>query len=302
MRLFWPLLIFVFIFFAALIGRQLYIPAQLADTESAAQRIISLAPSITETVFALGLSKQIIAVSRNCDFPAEANKRIKIDGFPEPNLESILQLQPDLVILLKGNNKIENQLHQLNIKTLSVSNRTLEGIKQAIFNIGLQTGKQAEAEQLLTKIQQDIDFIQQKTTALKKPRVMVSISHNQDSKAIDSVYIAGQNDFYNDLIELAGGSNVYQETYIQVPTFSIESILQTNPEVIIDIFPEDDDHQFDLEQIQQQWSQLEHVHAVQQKRVHIIEADYATIPGPRITLLLREMARLIHPEIDWNTP
>jgi len=211
-------------------------------------------------------------------------------------------LQPNLVILLQGNNKLESQLHKLNIKTLSVSNRTLDDIQQAIVSIGKQTGRQATAERLLAKIQQDIDFIQQKTMALEKPRVLVSIGHSRDSKTIDSVYIAGQNDFYNDLINIAGGINVYQQTHLQVPTFSTESILQTNPEIIIDIFPEDDDHQFDLQQIQQQWHQLEHISAVQHKQVHIIEADYATIPGPRITLLLRKMAQIIHPEINWNTP
>ena len=302
MRLFWPRLIFVFIFLAAFIGHQRYDPSELPQNKSQTLRIISLAPSITETVFALGLGNNVVAVTKNCDFPAEANNRPKIDGFPEPNLESILQLQADLVILLAGNNKIENQLHKLNIKTLAVSNRTLNDIQQAIFSIGQQTDKQVEAERLLAKIQQDIDFVQHKTTALKKPSVMVSIGHSLDSKTIDSVYIAGQNDFYNDLITLAGGINVYQQTHLQVPTFSMEGILQTNPDIIIDIFPEADDHQFDLSKIQQQWSQLKHVHAVQQNRVHIIEADYATIPGPRITLLLKKMALLIHPEINWNTP
>jgi iron complex transport system substrate-binding protein len=129
---------------------------------------------------------------------------------------------------------------------------------------------------------------------------MVTIGHSLATETLNTVYISGQHDFYNDLIDIAGATNVYQSDTPRVPTLSLEGILALNPDVIIDIFPESDDHNANLEQVMSHWLSLSSINAVKQHRVHLIEESYATIPGPRVSLLLEQFVNLIHPDIDWT--
>ena len=300
MRRFWPLLLFIVIFVVIAIKPDSPRGDNKEHINNSPQRIITLAPSITETAFALGLGDKIVAVTDYCDYPAATQNLPKVGGFINPNLEAIIGLQPDLVILLVEHQKIVEQLHQLNISTFVVDNNTLAGIQHSIQQIGQRTNHQAEAQQLLATIQRKIENIQQKTEGLYQPKVMLAMGHSLGDNQMRSVYIAGKNDFYDDLISLAGGQNVYQDERIKVPTISAEGILKLNPDIILDIFPEADDHDYNLDSVRQQWRSLDLVTAVKNKKIYIIEQGYATIPGPRIFLLLEQMAKLIHPEINWE--
>ncbi len=298
MRHFWPLLLFVII---ALIALSAYQPAETPPQASqSTNRIISLAPSITETLFALGLADNVVAVTDYCDYPPQVLSLPKVGGLINPSLEAIVALQPDLVIISSSQGKIVDQLQQLNINTLLTNNTSLSDIKQSISIIGERTQHQHQAQLLLADIEQTSHIISQKVAELARPRVMISIGHSLGTNHIKTAYIAGQHDFYNDLINLAGGINAYQSTLLKVPSISSEGIMQLNPHVIIDIFPEADDHNADITEVLKQWNNLHYIDAVNHHRVHIIEQNYATIPGPRIFLLLKQLAPLIHPELDWS--
>jgi iron complex transport system substrate-binding protein len=299
MRRFWPLFLFVIIFVVAVIGLNSQSTIQKSQ-HATPQRIITLAPSFTEIAFALGLGDNIVAVTDHCDFPPEVHNLPKIGGFIAPNLEAIVALQPDLVILLASQQRTIKQLQQLNIPTLAVFNSTLVDIKNTINIIGQHTQHQDQAQQLLADIEHKITAIKEKTTGLERPRVMIVMGHSIGSEQMKQIFIAGHNDFYNDLITLAGGKNAYQDKQLDVPSLSIEGITQINPEVIIDIFPGADDHDADLNNVLQHWQNLDYIDAVKKNRIHIIQEDYATIPGPRLHLLLDQIARLIHPDLNWD--
>jgi len=301
MRQFWPLILFLIIFLLALLGLNATTSLDNSSTIKP-QRIITLAPNITEIAFALDLDEEIIAVTKYCDYPNKVSSLPKVGGFIDPNIEAIVALNPDLVILVASQQQTITQLHQLNIPVLAVKNATLVDIKNSISAIGEATQHQQQAQQLLATIEQQIRFVNHKVSGLPRPKVMISMGHSTNSEHVKSIYIAGQHDFYNDLISLAGGQNSYQNDYLKVPSLSIEGILQLNPDIIIDIFPEATDHNADIAQIKRQWQNLVYVNAIKNNRVHIIEENYATIPGPRIFKLLTQMAKLIHPELDWNTP
>ncbi len=297
MQRLWPLFLFVVIFVIAVANNN-------SDTENEQlptghpQRIISLSPNITEIIFDLGAGERVVAVTDYCDFPKQAALLPKVGGFIQPNIETIVATEPDLVILLSAQQNTVEQLRKLNIKTLIVNNRTLSDITTSIEQIGKAIGYQQQAGQLLNQINNKINAIKQKAVKLPSPSVMISMGHSLASEQFDQVYIAGQQDFYNDLIELAGGKNVYQNDFPAVPSVSIEGILQLNPDIIIDIFPEADDHNKSLQQVKQQWQSLKQINAVKHNQVYILEEDYATIPGPRIFLLLEQLSALIHPEPD----
>ena len=276
----WPLLLLLI-----LLQFSFTFPVQATTLwpKQAPSRIVSLSPHITETLFALGAGSKVIAVTRYCDYPNEA----------------IVALNADLVILLSSQQAVQQQLKSLGIRTLTVSSRTLVDIKSTIRHVGIATGYQQEATQLLTHMTEQITAMQLAVKPLAKPTVMISVSHPLGDNALHSVYIAGQQDFYNDLLQIAGGENVYQRPYPIVPHISLEGILNLNPDIIIDVFPEADDLSVSLDTIYAQWMTLESVQAVQNEQVHIIQADYATIPGPRVITLLKHLVSILHPELAW---
>lgn len=298
MRRLWPLIVFILIFCIVwLLADNVEKP--LSTTKSY-QRIITLSPSLTETVFALGLGDRVVAVTDYCDYPPQAQALPSVGSYTNTSLEAITRLQPDLVIMLNGQQQRQQQLEQLGIKTLVLDNSTIADIKETIKTIANLTGKQSQATKLLNNIQDQIDYVRIKVHGVAPVRTLVGIAHYVNSDQLDTVYIAGQHDFYNELLELAGGVNVYTDTTVKVPSVSAEGIIRMNPDAIIDVFPEQKDHQSDMKQVIKQWQTLRSVNAVKQQRIYIIEHDYASIPGPRIFKLLPEMAQLLHPNLDWQ--
>ncbi len=300
MRRFWPLFLFLLLFISVLIAIKSEPTRSTVPLNNNPQRIISLSPSITETLFSLGLANRVVAVSDYCDFPIEVLDLPKVGGLINPNLEAIVTLQADLVVLSANQQRTISQLQQLNIPTLAVHSATLSDIKNTINAIGQRTSRQQQAQQLLNSLENTIQTIKEKTQTSPRPSVMVSLGNSTSSEQINTVYIAGQNDFYNDLITLAGGMNVYQDTLVNVPSLSVEGIIELNPDIIIDIYPDADDHNADLQQVLQRWQSFKHINAVKNNRIYIIEESYATIPGPRISLLLTQFAQIIHPELHWD--
>lgn len=298
MSRFWPLLPLLVIWLFAF--WQTPTPNVAPKSDSIPKRIISLAPSITETVFAVGAGRQLVAVTDFCQYPQQAQDLPSIGGYLDPSLSQIVAHQPDLVIMLDRQQTLNKQLQQLGIRTLLIDNARLDGIVAGILQIGAASGHQQQAQKLYNQLQQQITHVKRQVADHPRKDTLLAIAHYTNSEQLDLVYIAGQQDFYNDILQLAGGRNVYQDTRLKVPAVSMEGLLRMNPEVIIDIFPDASAHQADLQKVRQQWQQLTPIMAVKQQQIHFIEADYATVPGPRIIQLLTDIAKLLHPEIKLS--
>ena len=263
------------------------------------QRIISLSPQSTEILFALGVGQYVIAVSDYCDYPEQVNDLTRVGSLFNPNLEQIVGLRPDLVIFSRGQSLLASQLQQLGIETLAVSGRRLSDITESIELIGKAVGQQAVAKRILAGMQEQFGWVRRNVNGQPKPSVLISLAHHLDN-ADGAVYISGQHDFYNDLLKIAGAENAYQLPYPKVPYIAYEGLLKLDPDIIIDILPDSDDHDASIAELDQHWQQLSALRAVQLQRVHILEADYATIPGPRVGKLVIELAKTIHPTLDWS--
>ena len=300
MRRFWPLLLFVVIFLISLSQYKSNQPVSSDIQNTEYQRIISLSPSVTETVYALGAGDRLIAVTDYCEYPPEAQALPSIGGYMDPSLETIVSLQPELVILLQTQQTLRQQLSALGIATHSVDTSTLNGVEAAIVSIGDLTHKQQQSSILLNDIHARAKKVQSKVADKPPVRTLISIAHYAIGEKLSTIYVAGQQDFYNDLLQLAGGQNVFTDPRIKVPSITEEGIIRLNPDVIIDVFPEADDHNTDMNLVKQQWMTLQAVNAVKDDRIHIIQHDYASVPGPRVFQLLTEFARLLHPELDWS--
>ena len=272
-------------------------PEAAADkTSELPQRIISLSPSTTEILFALGLGDRVVGVSRYCQYPPEARTKAQVGGYLDPSYEAVLALKPDLVVLRSEKEQFVKAFRELGLNLLPVRHDSVEGILESIVVIGRRCGAEAEARRMVADIQGQIHRISEKTAGLERPRVILVAERTLASGKIQNVYVAGADAFTNRMILLAGGKNACAETAAGFPVVSGEGILRMNPQVIFDLVAERSRAGMSREEILRDWQQLPNVEAVRTGRVYLVDDDYAFIPGPRFIRLVEKFARLIHPE------
>ncbi|MFC1538800.1 ABC transporter substrate-binding protein [Candidatus Latescibacterota bacterium] len=268
------------------------------DQEEHYTRIISLAPNITETLFALGLGDRVVGVTRFCKYPEEALKIEKVGGLIDPNYEAIVLLKPDLVFLLPEHENVQKYLAELGLKTVIVHNRVIEEILGTITKMGEICSVEDKAHELVSELESKMNAIRNKTLDAGRPRVMISVGRSFGAGKLNEVTISGKNSFYDELITYAGGINVYEKHDISFPVVSKEGILYLNPEIIIEMIPSTEVSE---DMIIKEWESVADVDAVKNKRVYAFKQDYAIIPGPRFILFLEDLARTLHPEINWDS-
>jgi len=271
-----------------------------SNTQVQYNRIISLSPNITEILFTLGLGDKIVGVTRFCNYPPEAKKKAQVGGYLDPNYEAILSLKPDVVIILHEFEQIRNFLSELGIKYLAVNNKTISEILSSIEYLGKEFGIEQQAENILADIRSKIDQIEKKTKDSIRPKILIVVERTMGTGVIEDVYVAGKNTFYDELIQLAGGINAFEDKRIAYPVLSAEGIIHLNPDFIIDLVPQLEQTGLSPIQIEKDWQSLSQINAVKQDRIITMSQDYAVIPGPRFIIFLEDLARIIHPEIEWD--
>lgn len=265
------------------------------------ERIVSMAPSITETLYALGLSDRLVGVTRYCKYPPEVQTLPKVGGYLDPNFEAIVGLRPELVIILEDHEQSLPGFQKLGLQTKAVCHKNVEGIIDSLRSIGSICGVEARGRKIADDIQSRLDRIGEKTAGAKRPRVMIAIDRIQGSGGLVDVYIAGPDGFFDKMIELAGGESVCRQGSVRFPVVSTEGVMRMNPEVIVDLVSGADKEPYQPEYALSDWDGLSSVEAVKQHRVYAFSRDYAN-PGPRFIRFVEDLARLLHPEIDWNGP
>jgi len=266
------------------------------------QRIISLAPSVTEILFAIGLGDKVVGVTRYCDYPPEALRLPKVGGYYDPSYEAVMALKPDLVIVLKGNEGHREKFESLGFAAMEIDNESVETILDSILAIGRAGGAEAAAKKLADDLKRRMKKIGDMTKGRKRPRVLVSVGRNMGTGTIKDVYIAGQDTFYNGMIKIAGGVNAYDGVRPAYPTVSAEGIMRMKPDFIIDMIPGMDMQSAEGKAVLREWESVAGAKAIREGRVHVFGEKYTVIPGPRFILTLERIARLIHPDIDWDRP
>ena len=199
------------------------------NISSVPQRIVSLAPSNTEILFALGLADKIVAVTDMCDYPAEARAKPKLGGF-EPNLEQIVAFGPDLVLAIGGYPDLVSQLESKGLIVIALQPKDLQGILTDIELVGQITGTETRASELVGDARQRIDSVVERVKGTPRRRVFFELDASADSS---TPWTAGPGSFAHALIELAGGENVAQDAPAPWVQFSAEEIVRSDPQVII---------------------------------------------------------------------
>ena len=277
-------------------------PAEVpaSDGDEPPARIVSLAPSITEILFELGVGDRVVGNTDYCDYPAEAAGKTKIGGYYDPNFEGIVALQPDVVFLLEEHDPVKKVLDDLHVRYVEVNHRGVANILGSIKVIGAVCGREKEAAELTRGLQKRIDRVDRAVAGRQRPTVLVSVGRNMGTGSLSDVYIAGQDPFYNVLVGMAGGTNVYTDTRIAFPMVSREGILRLDPDVIIDLVADLEPTAENLARVRQEWDGVGSVKAVRSGRVHIFTEDYVTVPGPRFVLILEMIAKALHPKAEFE--
>jgi iron complex transport system substrate-binding protein len=250
-------------------------------------RIISLAPSITEMLFAMEAGEQLVGVTDFCDFPPDALKKPKV-GYSNPNLESLVALQPDLVVaphdFLKPD--VIGKLEQLKIPVFILADKNVEGIFVHIQTLGRIVGRSSKADTIAMQLRQQVAVIQRRIEG----RIPVRMLYVLNSQPLITV---GPGGFIDQLIRMAGGTNVAANSATPYPRLSMEAVLQEDPEVLV--FPVGKAEGIS-ESEQQTWRQWSTMTAVKQGRLHQISADWLNRPGPRIARGLEALVEILHPD------
>jgi len=263
------------------VGRPVTVP-------SVPKRMISLAPNVTEILFALGLDQEIVGVSIHCNFPEKAKTRTRVGSYISLDFEKIVSLKPDLILGTgAGNTKdMVDRLEKLGFPTYIIFPRNFEGILTSVRHLGQVVAKEKESLAIVRNMENRQQEIIALTRDARRPRVFMQIGEAP-------IVTVGRGSFADDLISLAGGENVAAKEDKMYPRWGMEEVLNRLPEVILisSMNPKGS-----YEKVVQEWSRWKMIPAVQHGRIHLIDSDLIDRPSPRIIEGLEEMARLFHPE------
>jgi iron complex transport system substrate-binding protein len=257
--------------------------------EQQPQRIVSLAPNITEILYELGLSDRIIAVSNDCDWPPEATDKKKVGSFWQPNLESVIACKPDLVITLwfEQQNNVAESLKRLDYRVLTLRLEKIEELGPAIEKIGEYTGCNNEAEQLISNIDRQLEQAKQKYNKQTKPRVLWIVQP-------EPLRVAGGDTFITELLDLAGAQNAITSTSVQYPGLSTEELLTCRADIIIQAAMNKETIERQKQTAREFWSKYTNLPAVMNNRIYVVDPDTILRLGPRIGQGLEQLGQIIH--------
>jgi iron complex transport system substrate-binding protein len=253
------------------------------------QRIISLAPSITETLFALGCGSRVVGVSSFCTHPPEATRLPTVGAYLDPNFEAMLRLKPDLVVLMREASKVAQMLQANGIRTLGIDNHDVSAILESFRSIGDACGRQAAADSLVGATARALSDT---VRGGARPRIMICVGRGDiGSGSVSQAFFAGPRTFYEGLMRAAGGANAITDSLVAYPALSGEGIIRSSPDIIIDLVA--DTGGVTHERIVADWGQYTLVPAVRSASVYCLTGEYVTIPGPRIGLILDDFKRIV---------
>lgn len=255
-------------------------------------RIVSLAPSITEILYSLGIGERVVGVTKFSSYPPEAALKPKVGSYIDLNAEKIISLFPDLVIgTVDGNQPwVVEILEEAGIQVFIVNPRNVKEVIDTIATLGEVCRVAKRADVIVGQLTRRLNHIINRIASRKRPLVFLQIN-------VKPIMTVNRNTFHHDLIRLAGGRNLAENEPITYPRISLEEVIIRKPEVIIISSMERGGR---FEQARRRWLTWPSIPAVKNKRVHLIDSDLIDRPSPRIIKGLEEMARIIHPEVSWE--
>ena len=253
----------------------------------AGERVVTLSPSINEIVFALGEGKSVVANTSFCDFPEESKNIKKIGGYNNISLEKILEVKPTVVIGQDYDNKLNDNLNALNIKTLIYKTNTISSIKNTINDLGVFFKKEEKAKELVSNIDNALLSLASITTNKK---ILIVISPKKSLS--NQIYITGNYLYFEDIIKASGNENAYYSTNPAQPVVNTEKIIGMNPDVIVLLSPFLEGNIKEQEEIIKAWKDLP-VNASKTDNIYTVDKLYAGIPSHRVQYFIDDFKKIL---------
>jgi iron complex transport system substrate-binding protein len=258
-------------------------------------RIVSLAPNLTEILFALGLDKEIVGVTVYSNYPPAALEKSKVGTFWQLNVEAVIAARPDLVLTLgfEQQNRLAEQLKRIGYNCLSLNIEKVDELFEAIEKIGAATGRKQQANELTNNIRNNLDNLSTLIGSRKKVRALWVVQR-------EPLRVAGRDTFINELIELAGGENSIGPTIHKYPPIGAEQVIACRADVIIEPAMNPNDLPAQQEQANKYWSKFKNIPAVANNRIYVINGDTVSRLGPRLYEGTKSIAECLRPELFAN--
>ncbi|MEA3316237.1 MAG: helical backbone metal receptor [Campylobacterota bacterium] len=246
-------------------------------------RIIALSPSINEIIYALDSADKIVGNTDFCNYPQDAKNKPKVGGYFSPSLEKIISLKPDMVIMQNSSIKLSKKLNRLGIKTTIVKKKRLDDIQNSIKIIGDVLDKKDSAKKILDKLNQKLKDIK---GIVKDKKILFVIGHNTNLEK--RIFVAGENLYFDDIINLSGNKNAYQSSFQGQPVLNLENIIATNPDIVVLLAPFTDKKGVTKDDLIKPWLSLP-IDAKKDKTIYVVDKHYAGIPSQRLIYLLDDL-------------
>jgi iron complex transport system substrate-binding protein len=256
-------------------------------TATGTRRIVSLAPSVTETLFAVGAGAEVVGVSQYSDYPPQARRLPRIGSYITPNIEAIVALRPTLVIGLLTSSDLReiHALQAMGIATLMVDDSSVAAIEAGIEKIGDAAGRSDAARDLLREIRLRLNGVEERLAGVQPQSVLMVVGHQP-------LVAVGPGTYLDELLKLAHAHNIADVSTQSWPRLSLEYIVASQPQVILD-----GQMGTDPRAPAHFWARYPSIPAVRERRVFGYPDDPTLHPGPRMAQTLELLARLIHPEM-----
>ncbi len=259
--------------------------------ERAPQRIVSLAPSNTEILFALGLGDRVVGVTRYCDYPEQAKEKRVIGGFTTIDPDEIISLKPDLILAFGDLQKsLANELEERGQTVFWWYPHTVDNLLEAFERIGKLTGRSHNAQQLRKKMEERLDAIQGRVKNIheqERPTVFRVMS-------LDPLGTIGGDAFQSGIYRLAGGKNIFADTKKDYFKIEFETLLKLDPDIIVVAGQNEIEAKAKIKS-REGWEGLT---SVQTDKIVVIPAELICRPGPRLALTIEQLAKEFHPEVS----
>lgn len=262
------------------------------NIEQIPQRIISLAPSNTEILFALGLGDKVVGVTEYCNYPEEAKAKPKVGGFSTVDIERVVHLEPDLILATHIHSQtVIPALEELGLTVLALTPASLDELMSSITLVGKITGQDKMASNLVDDLGERVEAVANKTQDLalnQRPRVLYLTWH-------DPLWTRGKDTLVDDIISKAGGQNIAYDLSGD-KTIDLETVLHRDPQVIIASVNMGTGEDLPWQYVRTE-PRLKNTEALLNNRVYKIDGDLIHRPGPRLVEALEQVAQFIHPEL-----
>jgi iron complex transport system substrate-binding protein len=252
-------------------------------------RIISVVPAATEILFAIGAGPHVIAVSSFDHQPPDVNRLPRVGALMDPDVERILSLKPDLIVVYGSQRDLSQQLSRAGIPQFPFVHGGLADVLTTIAALGERTGTSDRATALVASIRTQLDAIRSRVAGRPRPRTLIVFG--RDPGALRNLYASGGIGFLHDMLEVAGGDDVFGDVKRESVQASTETLIARAPDVIVEIRADDE-----AVPNPDDWTAVPSIPAVQKHRVTMLVGSELVTAGPRVAAATERLARAIHPE------